>query len=305
MNRKSRGLVLIGISAAVFGFEPIFAKLCYQTGFSVSSLLLFRYVFAIVLLVIFARIAGQPLILKGKYLKFGIIMGVLGSLNIGLLFKAYELLPTAVAVPIFYIYPTLTSVWARVLYKTRISKIRIAAIVVCLLGMGLLYQASFALNLNFWGILFDLISAVIMSYLIIMLERYMPEVNETTYLLTLFYVNALVFLILNFINQNIFTLGQVQPLGWGYLILLVIIPTITSNIFMCYGMNTAPAVDASILNVLEIPFAAIYAFFMFGDLLNGWQILGAIFIMIAAITPPFTAKYQRRKKQKGSTIIDP
>lgn len=299
MNSKNRGLIMIGLSAACYGFEPIFAKLCFATGFSVSNLLLTRFLLAAIGLLIYGLITRQPLILPGKYLKVGIIMGLIMSLNIALLFKAFELLPSAVAILFFYIYPSLTSIWAKLLNNVPIAKIRILAISICLFGVVLLYWGSFELRVNVLGILYAVLSAVLMSYLIMLLEKYMPEVNKISYNLTIFYVAIVSYLAWSLINQDIFVLGQIEPTGILYLLLLVLLPTLASNFLMCYGMNTAPAVDASILNIIETPCAAIYAYIIFGDVLAGWQIVGAILIMIAAVTPSVVDKFkEKRENQK-------
>lgn len=299
LSAKSRGLLLITFGAIIYGLEPIFAKFCYQYGFSVTFLLLGRFSLAALLLLSYAIIAKQPIILPVRQLKTGILLGLLTAGATGALFKAFELLPAAVAIFCFYVYPSITNILVRIFWGVPFTRIRIFAILSCFFGIFLLYWGSFDLtSFNITGVVFAVVAAIMMSLLIMLLEKHMPEVNKISYTLTVYYLSALIYLVWNIINHDLLTVGLVQPIGWLYLLLLVLLPTLASNLLLCFGMVTAAAVDASILNALETPSAAIFAFIFFGDLLVGWQIIGALLIIAAAVTPSIAEKYNRMVNKK-------
>lgn len=298
MTAREKGLLLVGISAVIFGLQSNFAQLCYQQGFSVTFLVFCRFAIASVLLLIYAVLTKQPIALPKKQLKIGLLLGFLTAGATGAVFKAFELLPAAIAIICFYIYPSLTSILSRIFYHVPFTKIRVMAILTCFLGIFLLYWGSYDFNYDLMGALFAVLAAVFMSFLIIFLGKYMPEVNKISYTLTVYYVSALIFLVWNLLNQGLFAVEQVRPLGILYVLLLVLLPTIAANLLMSFGMATAPAVDASILNTLEVPFAAIFAFLIFGDRLIGWQITGALLIIAAAVAPAIAEKYIKKKLLK-------
>lgn len=292
---QDKGLILVGISAVIFGLQSNIAQLCYQQGFSVTFLIFCRFAVAAGLLFVYAVLTDQPVILPKKQIKIGLVLGILTAGATGAVFKAFELLPAAIAIICFYVYPSLTSIFSRLFFQVPFSKIRVISILICFLGMFLLYWGSFNFDYSLTGALFALLAAVFMSFLIILLGKYMPAVNKVSYTLTVYYVAAGVFLIWNLFNQGLLSISQVRPLGIVFLLLLVLLPTIAANLIMSFGMAKASAVDAAILNTLEVPSAAIFSFLIFGDLLIGWQIAGGLLIILASIAPAIAEKYADRK----------
>ena len=297
MKTKNIGLLLVGSGAFVYGLEPIFAKLCYATGFSISTLLFTRFLLAAIILMIFAMITKKQIILPKNQLKIGILLGVVSTLTTATLFKAFELLPSALAITFFYIYPSLTNIFARVFNKVPLTKTRVLALLTCLFGFVLLYWGSFELDFDIIGIFYAVLAALFMAVLMLLLEKHMPEVDKIAYSSTVYLVSAVIYFTVSIINSDIILLTQIETMGWLHLLLLVLIATLLSNLLLFYGMNTSSAVDASILNSLEIPSATLFSFIIFGDVFVGWQIVGAILIVIAAITPAVTDKMNLQKKK--------
>ncbi len=141
-RRTALGVALILISAAGYGTQAIFARLAYEAGVNVSTLLLLRFLLSIALLWVI-------LLLRGRWShawkvlsqpKLGIKLLALGMIfagNSAAFFTALTYLHIAVVELLLYLYPGIVLVLSALLLHERLSGIKITALVLALAGSAL------------------------------------------------------------------------------------------------------------------------------------------------------------------------
>lgn len=166
-NADSRSIelkaaIVAAIGSISVGFVPFFAVGLQRAGFDTVSLLLWRYIIALAILIpmalVFHRLAdewrrgGRWLMLNGL---------LVGTFQVFCYFKAIETLLTSVVITIFYCYPILTLALDRLLYRMPISGITMIAVSTIIIGVGLTSLPGFAgATLDPRGVTFAAMSAV-------------------------------------------------------------------------------------------------------------------------------------------------
>src|SRR5690242_2275086 len=131
------GVALVLASGITFAFAPVTAKLAYQDGVQVATLLTARFVLASLLFWVAVVALRRPLPRRrgiGRGLLYGAVFYAVQAL---LVFSAVNRIDPGVAVLLFYVFPALLvlpSIW---LGRDRFSWRRVAAIPVALLGVAL------------------------------------------------------------------------------------------------------------------------------------------------------------------------
>ncbi len=132
---------LAAISASVMvGFMPLMARHLYAAGMSASSMLVWRYLLALVPLGL--AIAAMRLDLRAAWRRGAwqivLIGATLGAAQTLCYWESIKTLDTSIAVLLFYTYPALTLALDRLVLKRPIRPRSAASIAVILCGAGLI-----------------------------------------------------------------------------------------------------------------------------------------------------------------------
>ena len=292
MKKIHRGMILLALSAGLFSLQSILSQYCYHAGFTVLSVLTGRYILALIFLGGWCIVQKIPPFLPKGQRGIGVLMGLLSASTIALLFTAFAYLPAAVATFCYYAYPALTVLWCRIFWKRPMEQGQLASLVLCMVGVTLLSLDGLSNGLSVQGVACAFGSAVTMSVQIMLMEKYMPSVHKVRYNFTAFCVALAIFAPAMLLFEGIETVGDIQLEGWLYLVLLVLFATIGCNMLLTLGMAVVPAPAAAILNTLEIPCTALFAFIFFGDALTWAQAAGGILILLAVVLPACVKRWK-------------
>ena len=109
MNTKVKGYILAAISAATYGMNPLFALPLYDGGMDLFSVLFFRYLFAIPILVIMLKLRRRDFSIKRDDITPLLILGVLFAMSSITLFSSYNHMDAGVASTILFVYPIMVA----------------------------------------------------------------------------------------------------------------------------------------------------------------------------------------------------
>lgn len=142
MTRERVGALLCLVAAAAYSSTAVFAKFAYEAGIGVVTLLAIRY--ALAAAAFWGLVARtRPPLPSRQALGAGLLLGVIGySAQSGLLFSAFAHLDAALALLLFYSYPTIVMVVAVLLGRERPSTRRIAALIAASGGVALVLAGS-------------------------------------------------------------------------------------------------------------------------------------------------------------------
>jgi drug/metabolite transporter (DMT)-like permease len=160
-NTKSWiGVGLLLLSALGFTIAMLFANMAYKDGIDVHTTNAARYLATIVLLFLFQKIRGKKLGLppRERYtsLALGISVFMMGLGYLG----ATQYIPISLAVLLFYTFPVFVAVIARFTENESITAIRLIAIIIAFIGLGLALEIHSLTNLNWQGIALGFLSSL-------------------------------------------------------------------------------------------------------------------------------------------------
>jgi drug/metabolite transporter (DMT)-like permease len=157
-----KAVLAAAIGSISVGFVPMFVSGLQKAGVDTVSVLVWRYVVALSILVPLAlwrhqiadewRRGGKWLVLNGL---------TLGTFQVYCYFKAVETLPTSIVVTVFYCYPVLALLLDRILFRIPVSVSTVVAVCVIVAGVALTSLPGFAgATLDPVGVMFAALSAV-------------------------------------------------------------------------------------------------------------------------------------------------
>lgn len=264
MNRNTITGFLFGIlSSSTFGLIPLFTLPLIAEGLQFPSILMYRFVFACLVLASLLLVKGVSLRLTRKEIRGLILLAILYDISSLFLFWGFHLISSGVAVAIHFIYPVFTTLLMMIFFKEKKSFWRIFAILTAILGVALLSINGGETQLSIWGIIIVLISGFGYGAYLVALNQLNLKMNP---LKLTFYVFLFGGLIL-FAGITFFSEIQIIP-SWrsfGFLSLLAIVPTILSNLALIKAVKAIGSTITSVLGAMEPVTALVIGMLFFGE----------------------------------------
>lgn len=272
------GLLLIVISAAAFGALPIFTRLAYAAGADPTTVLLLRFGIAagVMVLVMIARRIRFP---SGRVLLGLVLMGGLGYVGQSLAyFTALTMVSAGLVTLLFYLYPAIVTVLAAILFKERLTPVKIGALLLALLGTALTVQPGGGGRML--GIILGIAAAIIYSIYILVGSRLMPRTGAIASSTTVMLAAAIVYLGIVAVHGP--TFPRTTP-GWIAIFAIALVSTVLPIVTFFAGLSRIGPTRASTISTFEPVVTVILAALILGESINALQLLGGFLILVAAV----------------------
>lgn len=297
-SNLTRGYAIAVVSAIILSTTAILIRYLTQT-YQLPALILafWRDLFvALTLLLVLFMIRPGLMRIKRKDLRYLIIYGLVLAIFNSLWTLSVALNGAAISTVLAYCSAGFTALLGWWFLKERLDWAKIVAVALSLGGCALV---SDALNLaawsaNFVGILTGLLSGLLYAiYSLMGRSASQRNLNPWTTLLYTFGFAAVFLLLFNLLPADflpgkamravdLLWLGDSMA-GWGVLLLLAAGPTLTGFGTYNISLSYLPSSVANLIVSLEPAFTAVMAFILFGEILNGTQIIGSLMILVAVI----------------------
>lgn len=247
-TERSKGF-LCGIIAAVsYGLNPLFAKPLYKIGMTPDGVLFYRYVFAVIGLVLMVKLNGSAFRIKWKEIPWILSNGVCMFASSLFLFLSYEVMDVGIASTLLFVYPVMITVIMTLGFHEKMSLIALSSIVIALSGVAALCTGD---NVSLLGVLYVILSAL--SYAVyIVCVKVSPLKNIPSDTLTMY---CLIVGMFGFVIRLDFgcSIPALPPtvLAWSCAILLALFPTMISLYTTALGIKYIGATATGILGALE------------------------------------------------------
>lgn len=279
------------MSAAAYGTNPIFAKPLYNDGMNTDSVLVFRYILAVVLLSLMMAYNARK---KGNWaetFKVGrhnmpqlFLLGFMMAMSSLTLFLSYHYIPVGIASTLLFVYPIMTALIMTVCYGERLSWLVVVCLFIATGGIILLCpmeDGSITLSGDFLlGFLIVMISGI--SYAIYLVGLNKTRVRTIASMPVTLYV--LIFGTSLFVVRLIWfaplTLPE-HPIMWLNLLALGIFPTVVSLICTAKAIQNIGSTQTALCGALEPVTAVVLGVFILGETFSFRDIIGMILIFIA------------------------
>ncbi|RSL30506.1 EamA family transporter [Salibacterium salarium] len=267
--------------AALWGFIGLFVQALYNAGFTPWETVAIRAIFSAILIVGFLLIR-HPSYLKIniKDLPFFIGTGVVSIVFFNwCYFTVMEEASLSLAVVLLYTGPLFVTILSRFLFKEWFTKRKILSLFFTMAGcaftVGLL--PAFDTTISFYVIIIGLGS----GFFYAMYSIFGKYVSQRYSSLT---ITAYSFICASFLMIPAGGLiGKLDLLFDVNVILFAIglafVPTVLGYILYTYGLTYIESSRASILTTIEPVVAILIGVTVFGDILDGWQIVGVLLVL--------------------------
>jgi drug/metabolite transporter (DMT)-like permease len=281
---RSPGTLFCVASAAAFGTNAIFAKLAYDEGATLGTLLSARFVLAAALLwaVLLPRGAARELRALGRRgICAGLALGAGGyAIQAGCFFAALERIDASLASLIVYTFPAMVATAAVVLGRERLDGRRLAALVLTSGGLVLVVAGAGAGRLEPVGAALALGAAVLYSAYILVSEGVAHRMRPQM-LAALVCTGAAVTLTAGSALGGELRPGEVSPAGWGALSGIAVVSTVAAIGLFFAGLRRVGPTTASILSTVEPVVTVLLAALVLGEALGAAQLAGGALVLAA------------------------
>lgn len=273
------GYLYILTAAVSWGFIGIFSGIAFSQGLSPMEVAFWRAVLA------WLCFGGQAF--YSRQIKVELkdlpILAFFAIFGIAVFYIAYQYAVksggAAFAAVLLYTAPAWVVASSFVLYKERLTGLKIAAVVLVMVGVYLISRtgnASGSTTIGALALISGLVSGLCYSLYYTVGKYFSRKYTSANLFLYVLPLGALG--ILPFVD-----FADKTPLAWAALIGVAVVSTFVANYCYYNGLKYLEAGRASIVATIEPVVAAIAAFLVFGEYFTILGYLGAVCILVAVI----------------------
>lgn len=274
---RIKGIILTVISALIYGFTPVLCSITFSYGNNPITLTFFRSCLILPILVILMRKNRVSFKCSfDEYLKI-LIIALFGSvLTTLLLYSSYQYIGVGTSTTLHFLYPLFVMLICRYVFKDKLNKMQIIALVVALSGVLMFINLNDLTKLK--GIVMALASGVTFSIYLVGIEKFrLSKMNN--YKISFYF--ALCVSISLFIFGTI--TGQLnfeQPIV-SYLLMFVVafLAQFLGVIFLKNGISILGSSLASIFSMFEPVSSVIFGALFLHETVTIAKIIGCILIL--------------------------
>ena len=227
---------------------------------------------------------GRSIRLTRRIMRLTVLRTVLHIIGIGAFFNALRFLPLADALAIAFVMPFIMLLLGRMVLGEEVGPRRLIACAVGFVGTLLVIQPSFIAVGT--PALLPLVVALTFSLFMLVTRQVAKEIEPI-------HQQALSGLVAVVILAPVVFLGWIADVPMigvvgfgltdGFLLIAIGILGTVAHLLMTWALRFAPSATLAPMQYLEIPFATLVGYLMFGDLPNGLAALGIVVTMAAGL----------------------
>lgn len=297
-DQKYIGVISALSGAVLFSLKPVLIKLIYDVeDISTIELLVLRMVislpFYIIILLYFQNLTSIKSHIK-SFWKAMIILGFVGFYLASYLdFAGLQYIPAGLERAIIFLNPTIVVIVSALFLHKKISKTQTLAIILSYLGiiLAFLTTAQFDSQSNIpLGSIFVFGSAFFYALYLIWSEIYLLKIGTvafTCYTMIL----AFIFIITHYLLiGDLYSLTQFQSKTYLLALVMAIVSTIIPSFLFSEGIKRIGAANGSIIGGVGPISTIILAYFILGESIGIWQIVGTLLVIAGVLIISYSAK---------------
>jgi drug/metabolite transporter (DMT)-like permease len=227
----------------------------------------------------------SPRELRGFALTGVVSVGIYHALFVG----SVALNGAALAIVLIYLYPAFVTLGAGLIFREQIGPLQIVALLLALLGCGLLVKIydPAVLRVSWLGVTVGLLSAITHAGYVLFNQRAVTNHSPWVSMALTMSFGALALLALTTLAEGPASLLNVGPglTPWLVLLALALGPTMIGYALFTTSLRHLPGRIASLIVVIEAPIATLAAVLLLGERIEPIQGLGMLMILAAAVLP--------------------
>jgi drug/metabolite transporter (DMT)-like permease len=286
--QRFQGMLFVVISAIAFGAIPVFARAAYDAGSDPISVLFFRFSIASIIMIPFIAVQKIPFP-RGRFLLGLMLMGGIGYVGQSFCyFTALTMASAGLVAILLYLYPAIVVILSSLLFKERITGLKVSALILALTGTVL------TIGLGGGGSLLGIALAMTAPFIY---SAYILAGSKITKEVEILSSSTVVMISASFVfGAFIAVKGLNMPqtlVGWGGILAIALISTVIAIIAFFAGLKRVGPTNASMLSTFEPVTTVVLAAIVFGEEIGFMRVVGGFLILMAVI---LLAKSEFRNK---------
>ncbi len=278
---KLKGYLLAAVAAASYGTNPAFAVPLYSEGMNPTSVLFFRYLLSLPILLVMMIWRGQTLKLKRNEIFPVAVLGILMGLSSLGLFESYKYMNAGVASTLLFMYPVMVAVMMSFFFHERFRLTTGLCLIVMGTGLIMLMRTDSAGGFSTLGFLFVFLSSLTYALYLVM-TNVSAKIKKIPTIKLLFYqllFGSTIFLAMLAGGEELIVPSGIM--SWTNVTALAILPTALSLGCTTMAIQSIGSTSTAIFGALEPVTAVILSVVFLGQTLNMNECIGGLLIVIA------------------------
>ena len=282
-KNKSIGILCAILSAVCYGTNPFGALPLYEEGVNTATVLAHRFGLAVILLAIVMLIKRENFKVNRQEFKVLFSLGILFAASSITYYQSFHFMDAGIASTILFVYPVMVAVIMAMFFKERVTAMTVIAIVMSLVGIGLLYKGETGASLSAVGIVLCVLSSLAYAVYIIVVNQSSIKMSSFKVTFYAMLVCEITLILYSFTSPDLYLHALPSARAWSFAVWLSIVPTILSLVFMTVAVHHVGATPTAILGALEPLTAVAIGVVVFGEVLTSRLIVGILFILFAVM----------------------
>ena len=280
---KTIGILCAILSAVCYGTNPFGALPLYEGGVNTATVLAHRFGLAVILLAVIMIIKRIDFKVTRREFKVLFSLGVLFAASSITYYQSFHFMDAGIASTILFVYPVMVAVIMALFFKEKVTSMTVMAIVLSLVGIGLLYKGGAGVSLSVIGIVLCILSSLAYAIYIIVVNQSSIQMSSFKVTFYAMLVCEITLILYSFTSPELYLHVLPSPRAWSFAVWLSIVPTILSLVFMTVAVHHVGATPTAILGALEPLTAVTIGVIIFGETLTPRLVVGIIFILFAVM----------------------
>lgn len=301
---KHKGIICGILAAVCYGTNPFGALPLYEEGVNTASVLFYRFSMALLMLAVMLIVERKSFSVKKGELKTLASLGALFAVSSITYYQSFHFMDAGIASTILFVYPVMVAVIMATFFKENVTLSTVSAIILALLGIGLLYRGGEGATLSTMGIILVMLSSLSYAVYIVIVNQSsirMSSLKLTFYVLLICMMCLLAY---SFTSPDLHIQLPPSPRAWFYACWLGLVPTILSLVLMTIAVHEVGATPTAIMGALEPLTAVTIGVLLFGESLTLRLMIGIVLILLAVMVIVLGKNFHLRTiKDTISTLV--
>ena len=282
-KNKPIGILCAVLSAVCYGTNPFGALPLYEEGVNTATVLAHRFGLAVILLSLVMLVKGISFKVSRQEFKVLFSLGILFAASSITYYQSFHFMDAGIASTILFVYPVMVAVMMALFFKERVTVMTVVAILLSLIGIGLLYKGGAGVSLSVIGIVLCILSSLAYAIYIVVVNQSSIKMSSFKVTFYAMLVCEITLILYSFTSPELYLHALPSARAWSFAVWLSIVPTILSLVFMTVAVHHVGATPTAILGALEPLTAVTIGVIVFGETLTPRLIVGIIFILFAVM----------------------
>ena len=301
---KHKGIICGILAAVCYGTNPFGALPLYEEGVNTASVLFYRFSMAVLMLAVMLIVERKSFNVKKGELKTLASLGALFAVSSITYYQSFRFMDAGIASTILFVYPVMVAVIMAAFFKESVTLSTVSAIILALLGIGLLYRGGEGATLSTMGVILVMLSSLSYAVYIVIVNQSSIRMSSLKLTFYVLLISMMCFLAYSFTSPDLHLQLPPSPRAWFYACWLGLVPTILSLVLMTIAVHEVGATPTAIMGALEPLTAVAIGVLLFGESLTPRLMVGIVLILLAVMVIVLGKNFHLRTiKHTLSTLV--